>query len=77
MRERSRIDWKCSWLLSKRREELLNNDIKNIRPIRYYQKIASVVDVDHGRNEMIESSVNVRLSYPNVQNPNVETVREI
>ena len=44
------------------REELLNNNIKNIRPIRYYQKIVSAVDVDHGRDGMLEGSVNVRLS---------------
>ena len=70
LRERSRIDSKCSWLLSKRKEELLNNNIKNIRPIRYYQKTVS--DVDHGRDGMLKGSVNVRLLYPNVQNSNVE-----
>ena len=63
------------WLLSKQRKELLNNNIKNIRLIRYYQKIVSA-DVD-SRDEVLEGSVSVRPLYSNVQNPNVQTVREI
>ena len=78
LRERSRIDSKCCWLLLKQREELLNNNIRNIRPIRYYQKTVCAVDVYHDRDGVLEASVSVRLSlYPNVQNLNVETVREM
>jgi len=38
----------------------------------------SAVDIDCDRDRMLEDSVSVRLSlYPNVQNSNIETVREI
>ena len=57
LRERSGIDSKCCWLLSKRREELLNNNIN--RPIRYYQCPLLTLIMD--RDRMLEDSVRLLL----------------
>jgi len=38
VREKSRIDSKCNWLLLKQKKKLSKNCFKDIKPICYYQK---------------------------------------